>query len=158
MKVEVCWLYSSSRNVYFRKVGVGIVQVAGSNPRIIAPQEFLEEGKAAFQLPMITCGNLDPRLTKLEFNAVNRVRVQALVIQAINQGILDLVHFFGVLSDELGNVSIGVGYSTVGVLPAFNVNSSSLLEHIEYEFNFEFDEPGVPGLERLARYERTWVI
>lgn len=156
MKVVVPWLYSSSRNVYFRKLGVGIVQVAGSNPRIIAPQEFLEEGKAAFQLPMIGCGNLDPRLHKAVFNTTTKVRVEGMAFQALNQGILDIVRFFGVISDELGNVSIGVGYSTVGVLPAFNVTSSLLMDHLEYEFDIAEQE--VPGAERLPRHERPWII
>jgi len=155
--IQVNWLESPHYMVLYQRDRPGMVLVADDKMwGVKAPPE--DAGGSGFSLPL--CSATDPMIDSQFKNAL-QTRLQMLVVYAWQQGLLDQVTFFGVIHNYRQNIMIGMGYSTVNVLPRFDHTPSSLFKYLPSEFEVDIDS--ILGTQARARsqrsrYDRPWVV
>lgn len=153
--VCVHWLESPNYVVSYQREKPGLVLTADDKVGgVKAPSESI----TGFSLPMF--GIPDPRFDH-DFRKMLAVRVQMLVSYAFKQGLLDAVTFFGAIHDYHQNIMLGIGYSTVKVLPRFRHTPTGLFEVLHSEFEVDLEAilgPSFKPPTKKLRHERPWVI
>jgi len=102
----------------------------------------------------------DPRFDR-DFRGMLQVRVQMLVSYAYKQGLLDDVTFFGAIHNYNSNIMLGMGYTTVEIIPKFNPIEGDLIGRLPREFDVDLEsivgQPFKPPPKK-SRHDRPWVI
>lgn len=156
MIVSVSWLESPDNVVNYRRKRPGLVLAA--DDKIWGVKAPSENSNFGFTLPL--SGVPDPRFDR-DFNSGLAVRVQMLVVYAWRQGLLNSVRFFGAIHDYRQNIMVGVGYSTVDVIPCFSHTPTSLVGCLKSDFEISLSEligPEYNPPPKQPRHQRPWLI